>query len=315
MTGLARSVGSSGNRRWGALSADNSDSMTKITQGSSALINEYLTWMRVRGLSPQTMRTARYILTGLALRLGPVPLAEATPQHLAQWQAARAQELVMRSLRAQTGYVKAFYAWALDWEVVAVDPARRLLPPRTPRLLPRPIAEDALLDALDNAGPRMRAILGLAAFAGLRACEIARLAWSDVVLDGPERQLRVVGKGSRERVVPVSDELAGILRALPGTHRGPVIRRGDGTPGHNSPNAVSKAALRHLRACDHADTLHALRHRLITWACRHGGIRRAQEIAGHASPATTAGYAAVAGGELREVIEEAGKIQRRPKAS
>jgi hypothetical protein len=57
---------------------------------------------------------------------------------------------------------------------------------KTPRLLPRPITDEALSIALDSADDAMRALLALGAFAGLRAAEIAGLDWSEVYLAGRE---------------------------------------------------------------------------------------------------------------------------------
>lgn len=276
------------------------------------IMHAYIRSLEVRGLSPQTRRTATCILTILAGHLNnsptPTNLLDATPAHLADWQLARTRQLAKLTLRTNVSYVRCFYAWALDEDLVTADPARRLRPPKCPRLLPRPISEQHLVEAFDAAGIRMVAILALAAFAGLRAMEIAGLAWSDVVLDGAEPHARVLGKGSRERIVDLSAELVAILQALP-NRRGPVIRRADGRPGHCTPNGISKALNRHLRGLDLTDTGHALRHRLITWACRHGGLRVAQEIAGHVSPTSTSGYALVADREIRAVLAAAGKIQ------
>jgi integrase/recombinase XerD len=154
----------------------------------------------------------------------------------------------------------------------------------------------------------MRALLALGAFAGLRAAEIAGLDWSEVYITGAEPVIRVVGKGSKERIVDASPTLVRILLALP-DRRGPVIRRRDGQPGHNRPERISQAAGRYLRTYGITGPLHTCRHRAGTIVCRLGGVRAAQEFLGHASVATTGIYTLVARRDLRPIVVAAGEIQ------
>jgi len=273
------------------------------------LIGAYLDWLRARRVAPSTIRTAAYILKGFAASV-PRPLDELTHADLNAWHSARSRTLSARTQRSYGSYIHGFYRWALDEGHVSLDPTTRVRTPKVGRLLPRPIAEDRLSRALDSGDDIMRAILALAAFAGLRACEVASLTWEDVCLDGDEPYLRVVGKGSRERVMDVSPELREILLATPSVRRrrGPVIRRADGEPGFNSPTRISQMANLHLRAAGVPDTYHALRHRFLTAVCKVGGLRNAQEAAGHASATTTAGYAAVARRDLGPIIREVGRV-------
>lgn len=282
--------------------------MTTISMGSAPIITRYIRHLRACGASPETIRTARSVLHRLSIAHGSVDLLTLTSRRLTDWQADRAEVVAARTLRKDTSYVMCFYRWATADECLPVDPAAGLVTPRVPRLLPRPIDEDSLLLAIDSADAMMCVLLCLAAFAGLRAAEIAGLDWSEVVLGGEEPYVRVVGKGSRERIIDLSPDLVRVLGLLP-MRRGPVIRRRDGGPGRYAANALSKAANRHLRACGVTDTLHALRHRAGTEVCRLGGIRVAQEFLGHASPTSTAGYAAVARREIRPIVVAAGRIQ------
>jgi integrase len=76
-------------------------------------------------------------------------------------------------------------------------------------------------------------------------------------------------------------------------HSGWVFRRADGRPGPNSPAVVSKVANTHLRDCGTDATLHQLRHRFASALyAQTQDLRLVQEMLGHASPETTAGYAA-----------------------
>jgi integrase len=271
------------------------------------LLHLYVHALTARRCSPETIRTVRYILTGLAI-VAAKRLEEITPDDLAIWQTLRAEEIGGRTLRSHVSYIRVFYDWAFTEGLIPENPARRMRIPRVPMTLPRPISEARLEQALDAADPTMAAILGLAAFAGLRACEIARLTWADCYLDDDEPTARVLGKGDRERIVDVSLELRDMLRAVPGSRRGPVIKRADGSPGHNTANRISKVGNDFLHENDVPDTLHSLRHRFITQVARLGGIHRAREAAGHASITTTSIYTKVLRSEVRPLVEQVGKL-------
>ena len=283
--------------------------MTTTCIASAQTLSDYLRSLRARRLSPRTIYTAKSTLNNLAIATGGArDLLDLAHADLYEWQATRADQVSARTLRTQLSYVKRFYAWACDEQLLDTNPTDRLQTPKVPRLLPHPITEEDLARAIDEADDRMRAILCLAAFAGLRAAEIANLDWRDVFVAGQEPTVRVVGKGSRERIIDLSPQMVRILLRLP-DRRGPVIRRRDGKPGPNRPNRISQAAGRYLRSCGITASLHWGRHRAITIVCRIGGLRVAQEFAGHASPSTTGGYAQVARRDLRPVVVAAGEIQ------
>lgn len=138
----------------------------------------------------------------------------------------------------------------------------------------------------------MAVILTLAAYAGLRAAEIAQLCWGDI--DESNGLLLVVdGKGGKQRTVPLHDMILKALAQLGQQRRGPVLIRRDGKAGHWTHCGVSKYANTHLHGLGFPDTLHSLRHRYATalyFASRD--LRLVQDLMGHASPATTAGYTA-----------------------
>lgn len=256
--------------------------------------------LRARHASPTTLRNAYSALTMLERATGR-PAITLTHDDIEQWVDDRLAAVTARTVRAQLVWVHGFYRWATAAGHLDVDPSARIGTVKVPRLLPRPIAEQRLDGALAAADTRMRAVLLLAADAGLRAAEIARLEWADVDLDSPEPTLRVVGKGSRERVVDLVPRLVAALADL-GHRRGVVIRRADGGAGANTATRISQMASTHLHESGCPDTLHALRHRFGTLVCRAGGIRVAQEALGHASPTSTAIYTAIARREIRGTI-------------
>jgi integrase len=259
----------------------------------------HLDWMRMRGQSALYVRDRRNLLRRAAAAL-PVPLLDATPGHLLGWRQGlicwpSRQPVQPGVVASYVSHLSVFYDWAIsDGCREDPNPAAGLPVPRQPRMLPRPIGEAALMDALAAAPPRIRLWLVLAAWAGLRAREIALLR-RESILDTASPPVLIVTasatKGNRERVVPLSAfVLAEIARAgLP--RSGWCFLRRDGQPGPNTPAMVSALASEHLHDCGISATLHQLRHRCLSQAYRVSkDLRMVQEIAGHASPAQTAGY-------------------------
>jgi integrase len=275
---------------------------------SAPVITRHLDYLRAAGLATTTITAREGVLRRLAAHLGDVPLLYATHDDLVAWQASRTRGAGNATRHAELCHARQFYRWAVAERLIAADPTARLALPRIPRRMPRPMRDVTLADAIGRAGPVDAAILGLAAFAGLRAIEIARLDWAEIDTD-PERPTVHVacGKGGHARTVPLSPALAVLLARLPGARRGPVIPRADRAAGHNTANAISLRASRYLHSLGVAETLHQARHRFATatyQACRD--IRAVQDLMGHASPSTTAAYAKPAAGVARDAVERAG---------
>jgi integrase/recombinase XerC len=218
------------------------------------------------------------------------------------------------------GHLRAFYNWAMDNGRAKRNPVNGAPVPKRPRYLPRPIAEDPLIRALETADARTRLVLALAAMAGLRAVEIARLRREDLLEHLTPMEMLVQGKGDKPRTVPISPALWGELQRYGLPRRGPVIRRADGHHGHLSPSAISMMANDHLHAHGLPDTLHALRHYAGTTLYRDTrDIRLVQDVLGHASPATTAIYTLWAQEDAAAALDRLGarfgrKRKKRPVA-
>jgi integrase len=121
------------------------------------------------------------------------------------------------------------------------------------------------------------------------------------------------GKGSKDRVVPMADLVVDELRGfLGGRARGFVIGRLDGIPGQCPEYRVSQVANRFLHDHGIPETLHQLRHRFGTTLYRRSrDLRLVQEVLGHASPVTTAGYAAFAPEQAAKAVQQASTLVRR----
>lgn len=186
--------------------------------------------------------------------------------------------------------LRSFYRFATSErspDPLVVDPTAFVPTIPTPKCLPRPITDQQLAVILRQAREPYRTWCILAAYGALRCVEVSRLTREHITEVG----IRLLGKGRKVRVVPTHDLVWRAVRDLP---PGPIARGRDG--GHLHGRYVSRNTLVHLQ---HdlglpGVSMHRLRHWCLSRIQRHvGDIRVTQEIAGHASPATTAVYTLV----------------------
>jgi len=229
------------------------------------------------------------------------------------------------SIARMISAVRSFHRFELREGVTDHDPTRGIVTPRPPRSLPRPLSVEEvtrLLEAPDTqpVGQRDRAILELLYGAGLRISELTGLDVDDVELE--EGSVRVLGKGGKERDVPVgryaraavSDYLA---RGRPGfaTTRSRAALFLNQRGGRLTRQGVSDIVGRHVRGAGirRRVTPHTLRHSFATHLLEGGAdVRVVQELLGHASVATTQIYTLVTKEHLREVYFTAHPRARRP---
>lgn len=248
-------------------------------------------WARnIRGLADTTITVRVDLLHRLHAYIG-VPLREAEPGHLLRFERAAIAGRAPETRRAYTCHLRAFYRWAVATGIVSSDPTTVLTLPVVPRHLPRPIEEDDLAIALAAARPKMRAVLTLAAYAGLRCVEIAGLDWSDLRREQDGTTFIHVrhGKGHKERAVEVGKVVMQALHGYGVRRRGPMFYGADGQP--IDAGSISRSGNRFLARHGVEATMHQLRHRYGSVAYQLSqDLRLVQEMLGHASPTTTAGY-------------------------
>jgi len=195
------------------------------------------------------------------------------------------------SRATEISHIRSFYRWAVLDGKMDTNPAMRLLRPKVPRRLPRPISNEDLAMALTMAPTFEHSILMLAAYAGLRACEICQLRARSVLWTNVPRMIVIdEGKGGHEGAVPLHPVLEPVVRSLP--NRGWLYPRRDGKPGHMSRHSISGYANRYLHSIGIDGTLHTLRH----WFGTHvnqvnaGDVRESQELLRHQSLESTMIY-------------------------
>lgn len=197
-----------------------------------------------------------------------------------------------------TSHLHMFYLWAMRSGHTANDPTAMVERPRMKTRLPRPIHDTDLSIAVALSTGEIRAAILLAATSGLRCIELARLKWGDI----DDGQIRVLGKGSKERVVPLHDEARVALEAL--TRRDEWVFSWREAPGQSPGRRASRTINGYLHSIGVAATAHTLRHWCATKAYNATrDLRGVQELLGHSSPATTAIYAALDVGRLRSIVD------------
>jgi integrase len=237
-----------------------------------------------------TIRLRTYYLTQFAeaCHVGPW---DVTPDHVSAW--LPGHEWSAETRKSARASLRVFYAWAIRTGRTLIDPTAATESVRSPNGVPRPVAEGVLSAAIETAKPRVRLMLLLAAYGGLRRAEIAGLHHGDIV-DGV---MRIRGKGGKIRTVPVHDRIAAQLSTMSDTEG--YLFPGD-DHGHLSPGQVGRLM---SAALGPGWTAHTLRHRFGTRL--YAGSRdilQAQSLLGHSSPATTQRYVAVPDDGMRDAV-------------
>ncbi|TXR55853.1 tyrosine recombinase XerC [Quadrisphaera setariae] len=279
-----------------------------------------------RGASAATTRAYAADLASLQAHLETTgaDLASLQLADLRSWLGSLAASGAARSsLARRTSAVRSFTAWAVRTGRLPVDPALRLRSPSPNKTLPTVLRADQAGRLMDLAATRAdddepthlrdRAAAELLYASGIRVSELVGLDVDDV--DRSRRTLRVLGKGSKERVVPYgqpADRAVGEYLergrprlATPGSPPALLLGARGGRWDQRQVRAVVHALLRGLdEGVDAAP--HALRHTAATHLLDGGAdLRSVQEMLGHASLATTQVYTHVSVERLRRSYEQA----------
>jgi integrase/recombinase XerC/integrase/recombinase XerD len=272
--------------------------------------------LRRRGAAEKTRRAYAIDIGQFALWCGAQGLdpVEVTPRTLRRYAATLSdRRAVAATVARKLAALRALYRALREHGVVAQNPADLIPAPKRPRNLPRVLRPDemaAVLDRIPASTPlelRDRALFEVAYASGLRAEELVTLDEASVDFDGEE--VRVEGKGSKTRFVPVGEPaLRAVARYVERAR--PALQNGDDTPAlflSKSGRRLSTSDVRRrLRAWTrHAEVQggvspHTLRHSFATHLLEGGAdLRAIQELLGHASISTTQIYTRVESARLK----------------
>lgn len=285
-----------------------------------ATISSFLTHVRVeKGLSSNTVAAYRRDLAKFNefAQKRKLSLETATRDDLVDFLAGLyRQKLESKTVARHLVTLRNFFRFAQIQELIAEDPSVNLESPKIRRSLPgylRLEEVERLLvqpDAKTPLGLRDRAMLEVLYSAGLRVSELVGLRVTD--LDTKVGCVRCIGKGDKERIVPVGKKALGMVEKYLRDARPKLLGKAAGSPtlfvnrrgGALSRVGVWKILSSYGRRAGLrvALTPHMLRHSFATHLLDHGAdLRVIQELLGHASIATTEIYTHVAGRRLREV--------------
>ena len=291
-----------------------------------AAIGAFVDYLRnEKRYSPATINNYTRSLNQLCAHLDTLDIARWRDVHTDQIQGFIAKShragLSPGSLRDMLSAYRSFYRWLAREGEAATNPAVGVRSPKSPRKLPQVLDVDevsALLDfpADDPEAVRDRALLELLYSSGLRVSELTGVRWRD--LDLAQGLIRVTGKGSKTRIVPVGSKAIAALQALreqdrPAAHD-PLVRGRLGRP--LSPSGVRQRLKR--RAKDQGVWKrvypHLLRHSCASHVLESSGdLRAVQELLGHADIGTTQIYTHLDFQHLARVYDAAHPRARRRK--
>ena len=312
-----------------------------MSDALTQLFAEHDDWLAVeRGLSPNTLASYRRDLRRYEhflrarRRADPERIDEATVAAYVAYLEGLVDDDGRRVLRPASvaravAAVRSFHRFCSREGLTASDPSDEIGAPRVAAGIPKALSEpeiDALLGAVtgtDALAQRDRALLELLYGTGIRIGEAVALDLADLDLDAA--LVRVFGKGSKERVVPVGRAACAALTAYLRDGRLEVRARARRAP-DGDPVFVNARGTRLSRqsawtivrragervALDDRLSPHVLRHSCATHMLEHGAdLRVVQELLGHASISTTQIYTKVTPSHLREQYEKAHPRARR----
>ncbi|OIQ88526.1 tyrosine recombinase XerD [mine drainage metagenome] len=274
-------------------------------------------WLE-EGLSRNTLESYRRDLAQFAGWLEKThgrPLLQAGRADVERYLAVRFPQVSPRSISRLVASLRRLYRYAMREGKIEQDPTLQISAPKLPRSLPKSLGEEdvvALLDVPDILQPlglRDRAMLETLYATGLRVSELVNLKVSEVSLD--MGVVRVMGKGSKERLVPLGEEALDWIRRYLGEARPTILQRRlcESLFVTQRGAAMSRQAFwhlikRHARLAGITRPMspHVLRHAFATHLLNHGAdLRVVQMLLGHADISTTQIYTHVARERLKQL--------------
>lgn len=269
------------------------------------------------GLSKNTLESYRADLTQFAhwLRQQQADLLQANQAHIQQYLAIKFPLSKPRSIGRLIASMRRFYRYCLRENLIQIDPSLQIESPKLPRSLPKSLNEQEVEDLLNapdinqHIGLRDRAMLELLYASGLRVSELVTIKVNEVsTQDGV---VRVTGKGSKTRLVPMGEEAADWIVQYLKLARPAILqkRMSDSLFVTNRATAMTRQAFWYLikryalqAGINKPMSPHVLRHAFATHLLNHGAdLRVVQMLLGHSDISTTQIYTHVARERLKSL--------------
>lgn len=242
------------------------------------------------GESPRTYRKALWPF--VRFTGGDLAVSKVNRRHVERW--LQSMKVAPATMRQRLSALRSFCGWCVDHGYMKKDPTVGIKGARQPRSVPpRGLPVTAVASVFESCGDaRAELIVSLMVNEGLRCIEVARLEVGDV--DPARRKALITGKGGHERVLPVSEETWGLLRAylalFPAT-AGPLIRSYRNDRHGLSAHYISMLVSQMMKDAAVDESAHALRHTAASDMLTSGAhVRDVQRAMGHANLKTTERY-------------------------
>ncbi len=303
------------------------------------LIEEFLeAFAAERGASPNTLQAYARDLRDFAAFLDAMPLEQVTRSQCEAYLAELSRrDMAPRSRARRLSSLRQFYRFLLSEKRISSDPLAHMQGPKLPKSLPKFLTQDemnALLDVAlalpEHESARLLCMAELLYASGLRVSELVTLPLA-ALAEGCEGQvhphLRVMGKGNKERIVPLNDtaleasarylKFRGVFIAHESSQR--WLFPSYGQSGHLTRQRVGQL-LKHLALAAGLDprrvSPHVLRHAFATHLLEGGAnLLSVQKLLGHADISTTEIYTHVMTKRLKEVVESHHPLSESGKSS
>lgn len=293
-----------------------------MTDDDQNVINQFCDaiWLE-RGLSQNTLSAYRQDLTGLAAWCSVLQqsLLGVSREHVLQYLAEQVD--LGKSAKSNSRFLscaRRFYRWALREKLIETDPTLNIDNPKIGRSLPKTLSEDDVLNLLDAPdlstalGIRDRAMLEVLYACGLRITELVSLPLNACNIS--QGVIRVLGKGDKERLVPMGDEALNWVEKFINEARAELLkgRQSDVLFISQQSRGMTRQTFWHRikRYATEAHiktnlSPHTLRHAFATHLLNHGAdLRVVQLLLGHSDVSTTTIYTHVAKERLQSLYNK-----------
>lgn len=292
----------------------------ELPSKSKATVDAFLDalWME-RGLSDNTLSAYRSDLYKFSLWLQPqkVDLIQVEANHVLAY-LALVENKSARTVARRLSSLRRLYEYLLREDIVKQNPVTNIDAPRLGRSLPKSLTEsevEALLDSPDtedSLGLRDRCMLELLYATGLRVSELVSLTVQQVNLR--QGVVRVIGKGNKERLVPLGEEASQWLEKYLSSARNNILKQSmtDALFPSKRGKAMTRQTFWHMikryaivAGINKTLSPHVIRHAFATHLINHGAdLRVVQMLLGHSDISTTQIYTHVARERLKDLHSE-----------
>jgi len=265
-------------------------------------IDLFVVWREMEGKTRGTLELRAYHLRAMSHALAKEPFEVALEDLMVFLHSKRERKGEYR--KALRSSIRSFYEWAYKTGRMSHNPALELPRIKTDSKNPRPVREEdylQVLKVLEVSDPRVRMMCILAGNLGLRRAEVAQVSIDDLTEDSEGLVLKVLGKGSKTRYIPISKKFAIDLRSFITTYGDGHWAFPNGYGSHLSPHWVGTKVSRVL---PEGYTMHKLRHRAATQTYEEtGDIVVTADLLGHSSTTVTQRYVKPDRAKLRGALE------------